>query len=230
MGMHQNGARKGDIMFIKRSEYEALLARVNEAEERYEILKDVYEDTLQDYDNLFTKYAELKEHHEEFYAKAEDYVDNVKCNVESLKEEMDIKNEYIEELETALFEENPNHALVRGMADYFDRKNEEGAMDAVCRVYDEALELPAPKVEVKKLVRPVKPIKPIAKKSVETKATNKSGAKAVMCITTGRVFTSLKEAAEFYEIKSSYSITKCCKGTQKSAGKYNGQKLEWQYA
>jgi regulator of replication initiation timing len=57
-----------------------------------------------------------------------------------------------------------------------------------------------------------------------------SRSKAVICVTTGMTFDSIKEAAEYYGMKSANGISKCCNGKQKSAGKHNGQKLEWQFA
>lgn len=70
--------------------------------------------------------------------------------------------------------------------------------------------------------------KPQGKKSAK-KATKKSGARKVICKTTGKAFDSMKAAAEYYGLKSSTGISKCCKGTQKTSGTYNGQKLEWKF-
>lgn len=52
--------------------------------------------------------------------------------------------------------------------------------------------------------------------------------KSCICITTGLVFQSIKQAELFYKIDSS-AIVSCCKGKKKYAGKYNGQLLEWAY-
>ena len=58
---------------------------------------------------------------------------------------------------------------------------------------------------------------------------NNPRAKKVICITTGKVFDTIKEASEFYNICNS-SIIECCKGRQQSAGKLqNGTKLIWKY-
>ena len=54
-------------------------------------------------------------------------------------------------------------------------------------------------------------------------------AKAVICITTGRIFFTAKEAAQYYNIKGKSDISKCCKGTRKSCGNLNGQPLKWRY-
>lgn len=213
-----------------RRQNEELIAENSELRaENRELSEKLYEAYDAHYD-VYAEFEEYKEEAKDFMHQLKDKFEELQCELAETKEELEVSQEYVAELEEVLFEENENHPLVRDMAQYFGEKN---AMDAVFRVYDEKLELPAPKAVVKKPVvkRPAKkPVKPITKKSVKTKATSKSGAKAVICITTGKIFTSLKEAAEFYGIKSSYSITKCCKGIQKSAGKHNGQKLEWQYA
>lgn len=48
-------------------------------------------------------------------------------------------------------------------------------------------------------------------------------AKKVRCITTGKTFNCIKEAAEFYGIERR-SISSCCKGRLKTAGK-----MRWEY-
>ena len=57
---------------------------------------------------------------------------------------------------------------------------------------------------------------------------NHPRAKAVICITTGRIFHTAKEGAKYYGIISN-NITNCCKSKLKSAGKYQGKKLVWRY-
>ena len=52
--------------------------------------------------------------------------------------------------------------------------------------------------------------------------------KKVVCITTGEIFDSMKEAGNYYNVTRS-NITLCCKGIRKSAGKLNGTKLQWIY-
>lgn len=53
--------------------------------------------------------------------------------------------------------------------------------------------------------------------------------KKVLCITTNKIFESIKSASEFYNCNSS-SLTQCCKGNRKSCGKLSdGTKLEWKY-
>ena len=53
--------------------------------------------------------------------------------------------------------------------------------------------------------------------------------KKVMCITTGETFNSITDASDRYKVAQS-SISSCCKGVRKSAGKLNGVKLQWKYA
>ena len=55
-------------------------------------------------------------------------------------------------------------------------------------------------------------------------------AKKIKCITTNEIFTTIKEAGELYNIDKS-TISKCCNGKLKSAGKHpiTGEKLVWEY-
>ena len=57
-----------------------------------------------------------------------------------------------------------------------------------------------------------------------------SNAKSVICITTGEIFNCIKDAAKKYYTASS-TITGCCRGRGKSAGKHpeTGEKLIWKY-
>ena len=51
----------------------------------------------------------------------------------------------------------------------------------------------------------------------------------VICITTNKLFDTIKKASKFYNIDNS-SITKCCKYKQKTAGKLeDGTRLKWMY-
>lgn len=55
-------------------------------------------------------------------------------------------------------------------------------------------------------------------------------AKTVICVTTGKIFDTAKEGARYYNIKSRGSVTECCKGKGKSAGKLpDGTPLVWMY-
>ena len=63
-------------------------------------------------------------------------------------------------------------------------------------------------------------------------------ASSVICLTTKRIFLTIKEAQKFYDIKGLSDIGYCCKGWKvvkgkrklvKSAGKYKGKPLKWKY-
>lgn len=52
----------------------------------------------------------------------------------------------------------------------------------------------------------------------------------IICLTTNKIFDSLKKAANFYNISSSSDILYCCKGKTKSSGKLkDGTKLKWMF-
>lgn len=55
--------------------------------------------------------------------------------------------------------------------------------------------------------------------------------KKIICTTTGKKFDYIKQAGKFYKIESTSSISACCKGKRKSAGKHpvTGEKLKWEY-
>ena len=55
-------------------------------------------------------------------------------------------------------------------------------------------------------------------------------AKKVRCITTNEVFDCIKSASETYKVDKS-SISKCCKGKQRTAGKHpvTNESLTWEY-
>lgn len=57
----------------------------------------------------------------------------------------------------------------------------------------------------------------------------KNNVKKVICLTTNKVFNTIKEGAEFYNCNRK-NIPSCCKGKVKSCGKLkDGTKLEWLY-
>ena len=64
--------------------------------------------------------------------------------------------------------------------------------------------------------------------SEETKKKmSKKAGKKVICITTGKIFNSRKEASNYYKCSC---ISECCEGARKSAGKLsNGIRLKWKY-
>lgn len=59
---------------------------------------------------------------------------------------------------------------------------------------------------------------------------NNPRARKVICITTGKIFYTAKEGAEFYNCYGT-SITQCCKGKLKSCGKHpiTNKPLKWAY-
>ena len=64
------------------------------------------------------------------------------------------------------------------------------------------------------------------KKKLSEAMKRKNNGKKVICVTTGKIFNSIKDASNYYKCGS---IHKCCKGKLKSAGKLNGTKLQWKY-
>ena len=50
----------------------------------------------------------------------------------------------------------------------------------------------------------------------------------VICITTGKIFESIAEAARYYKVNE-YGISSCCRDRAKTAGKLNGVPLKWMY-
>lgn len=65
--------------------------------------------------------------------------------------------------------------------------------------------------------------------SEKMKGKNNPKARAVICLTTGKIFDTATEATLCYKINQS-GVVDCCKGRQKSAGKLpDGTKLVWMY-
>ena len=66
--------------------------------------------------------------------------------------------------------------------------------------------------------------------SEKIKGSKHPQARKIQCITTGRSFNCIKEAAEFYHIDR-HSISDCCNGKYKYAGKHpvTGERLIWKY-
>ena len=67
---------------------------------------------------------------------------------------------------------------------------------------------------------------------------NNPNSKSVICLTTKKIFLTVKDAMVEYGIKGNSNIGNCCKGWKlvkgerkvvKSAGKYNGKPLKWKY-
>lgn len=68
------------------------------------------------------------------------------------------------------------------------------------------------------------------KKCESLSGSKNPSAKSVICITTGEIFGTMKEASIKYNLKNIAGIQGCCKGRNKSAGKLpDGTKLVWEY-
>lgn len=85
----------------------------------------------------------------------------------------------------------------------------------------------------KELLRKPKSKEHIQKLTEINRRNAKSGGKhhqaiKVICVTTGKEFTCIKDASIFYNCDQS-SILKCCKGKYKHCGKYKGEKLKWEF-
>ena len=65
--------------------------------------------------------------------------------------------------------------------------------------------------------------------AVEETREKKGRTRSVVCITTGDVFDSIKNAAKHYDIHAN-NLAQRCRGSRKHAGRLqDGQLLEWQY-
>ena len=53
----------------------------------------------------------------------------------------------------------------------------------------------------------------------------------VQCITTGKKFNCITEAAKYYLLKNKENITRCCQGKRNYCGKHpvTGERLKWRY-
>ena len=81
-----------------------------------------------------------------------------------------------------------------------------------------------------------KTIKPKTKKikekpQLKSKTTLKKSCKSVRCITTNKIFDSIKEATEYYSIRNKTGISDCVAGRLKSCGKHpmTQEPLKWEY-
>lgn len=74
--------------------------------------------------------------------------------------------------------------------------------------------------------------KKISKTRIEKgigKGKDNSKARSVICLTTKRIFFTMKEAGKYYKIGDYCRIGMSCRKERKSCGKYKGQKLVWRY-
>lgn len=70
--------------------------------------------------------------------------------------------------------------------------------------------------------------KKMSENHADVSGKNNGNAKAVINLTTKRIFLTMKEGAEFYNIKNSSNIGKCCRKEQNYCGKLSdGTKLVW---
>lgn len=118
-------------MFKRMSEEKViaeLRARIKELEKERDEWQGWYYELDADYDTLASNYDELQEAYDELEEQATEYMEQLKYQAQDLREELDSKDAYIEELEEALYEANPNHILVRGM------EREEDAIEVEYRV------------------------------------------------------------------------------------------------
>lgn len=58
---------------------------------------------------------------------------------------------------------------------------------------------------------------------------SRGSTKRVECITTGKIFNSMKEAAAYYNLPNNSSIGTVCNGKRNFTGKYKGEKLRWRW-
>ena len=65
--------------------------------------------------------------------------------------------------------------------------------------------------------------------SERMKGKNNPRAKAIICITTLKIFDTSKEGAEYYNIKNKGDIGQCCRGKLNYCGKSKGVKLVWKF-
>lgn len=66
------------------------------------------------------------------------------------------------------------------------------------------------------------------KQSEKISGENHPKAKPIICLTTGKIFSTITEASKYYNTHGT-AITKCCKGKLKSSGKLDGVPLKWMY-
>ena len=74
-------------------------------------------------------------------------------------------------------------------------------------------------------------IKNMVENNTYYKGSKHPSSRKVQCITTGRKFNCIKEAAEYYLLDSYKHISTCCKGKRNYCGKHpvTGEKLVWKY-
>lgn len=78
-----------------------------------------------------------------------------------------------------------------------------------------------------------KKISKTRKEKALSKGSKNPASRKVQCITTGKKFSYIKEAGEYYKLTDSQirHITNCCRGKRNYCGKHpvTGEKLRWKY-
>ena len=125
-----------------------------------------------------------------------------------------VKRKYIHRLVAETFIENPNNYQEVNHKDENKENNHMDNLEWCNRSYNNTYQGRAKKVGEKLKGKYTYGKNPAARK--------------IYCKTTKEVFNCIKEAAEKYGIHST-SISHAIKGDTKSAGKFEGEKLEWEY-
>ena len=72
-------------------------------------------------------------------------------------------------------------------------------------------------------------IKQLEKKNKVNEDGKRRRNRSVICVTTGEIFNTIKDATEKYHVHAT-NISQCCRGNVKHTGKLpDGTPLEWQY-
>lgn len=83
--------------------------------------------------------------------------------------------------------------------------------------------------ETKQKISEARKSKPLSEETKQKIKMNSANARSIICITTNKVFRSINDGANYYNTFAT-TITACCRGKRKSAGKSpTGEKLVWRY-
>lgn len=92
--------------------------------------------------------------------------------------------------------------------------------------------------KIKGLKRTEESKKKMSENHADVNGKNNPNSKSVICLTTNKIFITVKDAMKEYNITGNSNIGNCCRGYKifkgekllvKSAGKYNGRPLKWKY-